>query len=111
MRKSCIRCGRRGKLVGLCLSCDLFIGRQSIEGLKPEALKRAKEYARTGELSRMAGRPTFKATSTSKRTMVGRVYRTSEQACTCPSGIYRGLTGPSCKHSFAVQLINRKSER
>ena len=107
MRK-CIRCGRRGKMFSLCLDCELFINRQTLPGVKPEAVARAREYLRTGGLARIGNRPVFKATSTSKRTMVGRVYRTSAQACTCPSGVYRGLHGPSCKHSFAVQLINKR---
>lgn len=109
--RNCNRCGRKGKQENLCMSCELFINRQTLPGVKPEAVARAKDYVRTTSMKRLGKRNAFAAPSTSKRSMVGRVYKTSEQACTCPSGVYRGLHGASCKHSFAVQLLNIRRNR
>lgn len=106
MRK-CVRCGRRDKMLTLCLSCELFVNRLTLPGVKPEGLDKAKDYVRSGALRRIGSRPVFKASSTLYN--VGRVYRTSNQSCTCPSGVYRGLNGASCYHSYAAQLLNARS--
>lgn len=107
----CTRCGRKGKQLILCMACELFINKQTLPGVKPEAVARAKDYVRTTAMKRLGKRNAFAAPSTSKRSMVGRIYKASEQQCTCPSGIYRGLHGAACKHSFAVQLLNKRSNR
>lgn len=97
MRNDCARCGRRGKYQSVCLSCDLFIGRQTLPGVKPDAVKKAKTLARSAGLYRLRG-----------KVYTNGKYKTWEQGCNCPSGTYRGLTGASCYHSRAVQLLNGK---
>lgn len=103
MRKiTCIRCGRRFKGVALCLDCDLFIGRQTLPGVKRDALRKAHNYLRSGGLQHTRNTRVFGARSKS----IQRMYKTWSRGCTCPSGLYRGLRGPSCYHSWAVQLIS-----
>lgn len=103
----CIRCGRRFKGVALCLDCDLFIGRQTLPGIKRDALHKAKDYLRSGGLKPTRKTRVFGARSKS----ISRYYKTWARGCTCPSGVYRGLKGASCYHSYAVQLLSiRRSQ-
>lgn len=101
----CIRCGRRGKLAYLCMDCELFIEKQSLPGVKPEALRKAKNYLRSGGLKRTRNTRVFGARSKS----ISRYYKTWARGCTCPSGVYRGLKGASCYHSYAAQLLGIRS--
>lgn len=104
---NCIRCGRRFKGVALCLDCDLFIGRQTLPGIKRDALRKAKDYLRSGGLKPTRKTRVFGARSKS----ISRYYKTWARGCTCPSGVYRGLKGASCYHSYSVQLLSiRRSQ-
>ena len=98
----CIRCGRRFKGVALCLDCDLFIGRQTLPGVKRGALRKAHNYLRSGGLQHTRKSRVFNARSAS----MSRYYKTWARGCTCRSGVYRGLKGASCYHSYAAQLLS-----
>lgn len=107
MKVNCIRCGRKFRGIRMCFDCELFIRRQVLPGVKPEALRKAKDYVINGGLSRTKNPRVFASRSKS----ITRYYKTWSRGCTCPSGIYRGLRGASCYHSYAAQLLNTKRKR